>query len=43
VDAAHREKDKPAAIDLGSNIVRRDLKLPDVEIPAADPRYTFSG
>ena len=25
------------------NFVRRELKLPEVDIPAADPRYTFSG
>ena len=31
------------AIILGANIVRRELKLPEVDIPAADPRYTFSG
>jgi len=31
------------AINLGANIVRRELKLPEVAIPAADPRYTFSG
>jgi hypothetical protein len=31
------------AINLGANIVRRELKLPEVDIPAADPRYTFSG
>jgi 5-methyltetrahydropteroyltriglutamate--homocysteine methyltransferase len=34
---------KAVAIDLGANIVRRELKLPEVDIPAADPRYTFSG
>jgi 5-methyltetrahydropteroyltriglutamate--homocysteine methyltransferase len=34
---------KTVAINLGANIVRRELKLPEVEIPAADPRYTFSG
>ncbi len=34
---------KAVAISLGTNLVRRELKLPEVEIPAADPRYTFSG
>src|SRR6267143_224840 len=34
---------KTVAINLGANIVRRELKLPAVDIPAADPRYTFSG
>ena len=34
---------KTVAINLGANMVRRELKLPEVEIPAADPRYTFSG
>jgi 5-methyltetrahydropteroyltriglutamate--homocysteine methyltransferase len=34
---------KSIAINLGANIVRRELKLPEVEIPAADPRWTFSG
>jgi 5-methyltetrahydropteroyltriglutamate--homocysteine methyltransferase len=34
---------KAVAINLGANIVRRELKLPEVGIPAADPRYTFSG
>ena len=34
---------KTVAINLGANIVRRELKLPEVEISAADPRYTFSG
>jgi 5-methyltetrahydropteroyltriglutamate--homocysteine methyltransferase len=33
---------KAVAINLGANIVRRELKLPEVEIPAADPRWTFS-
>ncbi len=32
---------KTVAISLGANIVRRELKLPEVEIPAADPRHTF--
>jgi hypothetical protein len=31
------------AINLGANIVRRELKLPEVEVPAADPRFTFAG
>jgi 5-methyltetrahydropteroyltriglutamate--homocysteine methyltransferase len=34
---------KCIAINLGANIVRRELKLPEVEIPAADPRWTFAG
>jgi len=34
---------KCVAINLGANIVRRELKLPEVEIPAADPRWTFAG
>ncbi len=34
---------KSIAINLGANIVRRELKLPEVEIPAADPRWTFAG
>lgn len=34
---------KTVAINLGANMVRRELKLPEVAIPAADPRYTFSG
>jgi 5-methyltetrahydropteroyltriglutamate--homocysteine methyltransferase len=34
---------KCVAINLGANIVRRELKLPEVEIPAADPRWTFGG
>jgi hypothetical protein len=33
---------KCVAINLGANIVRRELKLPEVEIPAADPRWTFA-
>jgi 5-methyltetrahydropteroyltriglutamate--homocysteine methyltransferase len=33
---------KAVAINLGANIVRRELKLPEVEIAAADPRYTFA-
>jgi 5-methyltetrahydropteroyltriglutamate--homocysteine methyltransferase len=34
---------KCVAINLGANLVRRELKLPEVDIPAADPRFTFSG
>ncbi len=34
---------KSVAINLGANIVRRELKLPEAEIPAADPRFTFAG
>jgi len=34
---------KCVAINLGANIVRRELKLPGVVIPAADPHLTFSG
>jgi 5-methyltetrahydropteroyltriglutamate--homocysteine methyltransferase len=34
---------KCVAINLGANIVRRELRLPEVPIPAADPQYTFSG
>src|SRR5262245_33430362 len=34
---------KSVAINLGANIVRRELKLPESEIPAADPRWTFAG
>ena len=34
---------KCVAINLGANIVRRELKLPEVAIPAADPRWTFAG
>ena len=34
---------KAVAINLGANFVRRELKLPEVEIPAADPRWTFAG
>lgn len=30
-------------INLGANIVRRELERPEVEIPAADPRRTFAG
>ncbi len=30
-------------LDLGANIVRRELKLPEVEIAAANPRWTFAG
>jgi 5-methyltetrahydropteroyltriglutamate--homocysteine methyltransferase len=31
---------KCVAINLGANLVRRELKLPEVPIPAADPRFT---
>jgi methionine synthase II (cobalamin-independent) len=34
---------KCVAINLGANIVRRELKLPEVTVPAADPRFTFAG
>jgi methionine synthase II (cobalamin-independent) len=34
---------KCVAINLGANIVRRELKLPEVPIPAADPRLTLAG
>ena len=34
---------KTVAINLGANIVRRELKLPEVAIPAADPRFTLAG
>jgi 5-methyltetrahydropteroyltriglutamate--homocysteine methyltransferase len=34
---------KCVAINLGANIVRRELRLPEVEIPAADPRFTLAG
>ncbi len=34
---------KAVAINLGANLVRRELELPEVETSAADPRYTFSG
>jgi methionine synthase II (cobalamin-independent) len=34
---------KCVAIALGANIVRRELKLPEVPVPAADPRFTLSG
>jgi 5-methyltetrahydropteroyltriglutamate--homocysteine methyltransferase len=34
---------KAVAINLGANIVRRELKLPEVEIAAADSRWTFAG
>jgi 5-methyltetrahydropteroyltriglutamate--homocysteine methyltransferase len=30
---------KCVAINLGANLVRRELKLPEVPIPAADPRF----
>lgn len=34
---------KCVAINLGANIVRRELRLPEVEIPAANPRFTLAG
>jgi 5-methyltetrahydropteroyltriglutamate--homocysteine methyltransferase len=34
---------KSIAINIGANIVRRELRLPEVEITAADPRWTFAG
>ena len=34
---------KSVAINLGANIVRRELKLPEVPITAADARFTFAG
>jgi 5-methyltetrahydropteroyltriglutamate--homocysteine methyltransferase len=34
---------KSVAINLGANLVRRELKLPEVDVPAADPRLTFAG
>ncbi len=34
---------KCVAINLGANLVRRELKLPEVPIPAADPRLSFAG
>ena len=34
---------KCVAITLGANIVRRELKLPEVPVPAADPRLTLAG
>jgi len=34
---------KCVAITLGANIVRRELKLPEVEVRAADPRFTLAG
>jgi 5-methyltetrahydropteroyltriglutamate--homocysteine methyltransferase len=34
---------KSVAINLGANIVRRELKLPEVPVPAADPRFTLAG
>jgi 5-methyltetrahydropteroyltriglutamate--homocysteine methyltransferase len=34
---------KCVAINLGANLVRRELKLPEVAIPAADPRFTLAG
>jgi 5-methyltetrahydropteroyltriglutamate--homocysteine methyltransferase len=34
---------KCVAINLGANIVRRELGLPEVEVPAANPRFTLAG
>ncbi len=34
---------KCVAINLGANLVRRELGLPEVPVPAADPRFTFAG
>jgi 5-methyltetrahydropteroyltriglutamate--homocysteine methyltransferase len=34
---------KCVAITLGANLVRRELGLPEVEIRAADPRFTLAG
>src|SRR5207244_13067967 len=34
---------KCVAINLAANIVRRELKLTEVGIPAADPGWTFAG
>ncbi len=34
---------KTVAINLGANIVRRELGLPEVAIAAADPRFTLAG
>jgi 5-methyltetrahydropteroyltriglutamate--homocysteine methyltransferase len=34
---------KCVAINLGANLVRRELKLPEVPISAADPAFTFGG
>jgi 5-methyltetrahydropteroyltriglutamate--homocysteine methyltransferase len=34
---------KSVAINLGANLVRREIGLPEVPVPAADPRYTFAG
>ena len=34
---------KCVAIGLGANLVRRELGLPEVPIPAADPRFTLAG
>ena len=34
---------KAVAVDLGANIVRRELKLPEVPVPAAGPRFTLAG
>jgi hypothetical protein len=34
---------KCVALTLGTNMVRRELKLPEAPVPAADPRFTLSG
>jgi len=34
---------KCVAISLGANLVRRELKLAEVRIPASDPRFTLAG
>jgi hypothetical protein len=35
--------DKTVAINLGANIARRELGLPQVTIAAADSRFTLAG
>jgi 5-methyltetrahydropteroyltriglutamate--homocysteine methyltransferase len=34
---------KTVAITLGANLVRRELKLPEAPVPAADPRFALGG
>jgi 5-methyltetrahydropteroyltriglutamate--homocysteine methyltransferase len=34
---------KCVALSLGANLVRRELKLPEVPVPAADPHLTLAG
>jgi hypothetical protein len=34
---------RPQWLTLGADIVRRETKLPEVAIPAADPRWTVAG